>query len=94
MEVNENKVKSFEKFLNYSNPLGTTYVLKPGKSVVNMPVNFQDVKDPIIDSIKKLHASLPPFNYSPVPFSEFHSRKFVTVKKLPNGDWYEGQWSE
>lgn len=35
-----------------------------------------------------------PYNYSPVPFSEFHKRKFVAMRKLPNGDWYEGQWSE
>ena len=65
-------------------------MLNPGKSEVHMNVNFKDVKDPIKDSIKKLHSSLPPFNYSPVPFSEFHNRKFVTIKKMPNGDWYEG----
>ena len=50
---NDHKVKSFEKFLNYSNPMGTVYVLKPGKSVVNMPVNFDDMKGgKVQDSIR------------------------------------------
>ena len=41
---NDHKVKSFEKFLNYSNPMGTVYVLKPGKSEVHMPVDFSTMK--------------------------------------------------
>lgn len=41
---NQNKVQSFEKFFNICNPLGQAYVLKPGKSIINLPVNFQAVE--------------------------------------------------
>ena len=36
----ENRAYSFEKFLNHSNPMGMPYVLNPGRSEVNLPVNY------------------------------------------------------
>jgi hypothetical protein len=43
MEHNSNKVLGFEKFINSSNILGHPFVLKPGKSIINLPVNFTAV---------------------------------------------------
>ncbi len=43
MEHNSNKMLGLEKFINSSNILGNPFVLKPGKSIINLPVNFTAV---------------------------------------------------
>ena len=35
-----------------------------------------------------------PFNYSPVPFLDFHKRSFRPLTRTNAGDYYEGQWSD
>lgn len=41
-----------------------------------------------------MHESLDPFNYSPVPFIDFHKRSFRALTRTATGDYYEGQWSD
>jgi hypothetical protein len=67
------------------------YTLKPGKSLIYLPVDYEAINCP--DWLSDAHQSLDAFNYAPVPFTEFSKRQFVTVQKCSNGDLYEGQWS-
>lgn len=93
LKENEDKVKSFEQFLNISNPMGAPYVLKPGKSEITLPVNFTGLKNVEIPSwLSDMYRSLPAFNYNPLPFAELSKRSFKSLTKMANGDWYEGQW--
>ena len=81
--------------MNYSNPVGASYVLKPNKSEIHLPVNFKGVKNVNIPSwITTTYDGLTPFNYSPLPFADLSKRAFKPLTKMSNGDWYEGQWSE
>lgn len=88
----EAKVNSFESFLNYSNPLGQAYSLKPGRSLIFMDINYDGLN--CQNELRDYHRTLEPFNYSPVPFLDFGKRQFVTITKLANGDLYEGQWNQ
>ena len=78
VEDSENRASSFEAFLNHSNPMGLSYVLKPDKAAVHLPVNFDGLKRgqtcPV--ELRSIYDSLDPFNYSPVPFMDFHRRSF------------------
>lgn len=46
LQANEHKVNSFETFLNYSNPLGQAYTLKPGKSLIYLPISYSGLNCP------------------------------------------------
>ena len=92
LRANEDKVDSFEKFLNYSNPLGQAYSLKPGRSLIYLEVNYAGLACP--GDLANFHKQLDRWNYSPVPFLEFGKRSFITITRLQNGDFYEGQWNQ
>lgn len=76
--------------------MGMSYVLRPGRSEVHMPVNFDGLKRGAVVPawLRQLHESLPMFNYSPVPFVDFHKRSFRPLTRTHTGDYYEGQWSD
>ena len=76
--------------------MGLSYILRPSKSEVNLPVNFDGLKrGAIVPSwLRQLHESLEAFNYSPIPFMDFHKRSFRQLTKTATGDFYEGQWSD
>ena len=44
--------------------------------------------------LREAHERLPHFNYSPVPFLDFHKRSFRPLARTATGDYYEGQWSD
>jgi len=88
MKNNEAKVNSFETFLNYSNPLGQAYSLKPGRSLIYLQINYDGLA--CSTDLKEYHKSLEQYNYAPVPFLEFGKRHFITLTKLANGDQFEG----
>ena len=81
-------MNSFEKFLNFSNPIGIAYSLKPGRSLIYLEVNHTAINCP--KDLKDFHTILEPWNYSPIPFLEFGKLSFLDIKKLENGDIYEG----
>jgi hypothetical protein len=89
MQTNEAKINSFETFLNYSNPLGQAYSLKPGRSLIYLQINYGSIL--CSSDLKEYHQSLESYNYAPVPFLEFGKRHFITLTKLANGDHFEGQ---
>ena len=72
LKESEAKVNSFESFLNYSNPLGQAYSLKPGRSLIFMDINYDGLN--CQKELKDYHRTLEPFNYSPVPFLDFGKR--------------------
>lgn len=92
VEESENRAHSFESFLNHSNPMGLSYILRPSKSEVHLPVNFDGLKKGTVlpSWLRQLHESLESFNYSPVPFTDFHKRSFRPVTRTATGDYYEG----
>lgn len=61
VEESENKAASFEKFLNHSNPMGTPYILNPGRSEVYLPVKFDQLKKGVTVQlgIRQIFDSLP-----------------------------------
>ena len=59
--------------------------------MIYLEINYTGLNCP--QDLNEYHRSLEPWNYSPVPFLEFGRRQFVTVTKLSNGDYYEGQWN-
>ena len=73
-----------------------SYVLRPGRSEVSLPVSFDSLKRgvKVPDWMRMLHSNLPDFNYSPVPFIDFHKRSFRPMARTATGDFYEGQWSD
>lgn len=97
---------SLEKFINTSNILGQPYILKPGRGVVHLPVNFSDAEKllkqeaaakpkqgrrELPDFIRREHDRLPQYNYSPIPFVDLHKRQFLALTIVkPNGDLFEG----
>jgi len=77
--------------------MGLSYVLQPGRSVVNLPVNFDQssVKGFLAPEwMRSIYSTLEPFNYSPIPFVDFHKRSFRPFTRTATGDYYEGQWSD
>ena len=76
--------------------MGLSYELRPQKAEVHLPVNFDGLKrgQTVPNWIRELHESLEPFNYSPVPFMDFHRRSFRPLTRTAAGDYFEGQWSD
>ena len=92
----DNRAHSFEKFLNHSNPMAMPYILNPGRSEIHLPVKFDQLKRGVVipPQLREAHERLPHFNYSPVPFLDFHKRSFRPLARTATGDFYEGQWSD
>ena len=92
MAETENRAYSFEKFLNHSNPMAMPYILNPGRSEINLPVKFDQLKRGVVmpPQLREAHERLPHFNYSPVPFLDFHKRSFRPLARTATGDYYEG----
>lgn len=100
MEVNANKVLGMEKFINQSNIMGQPFVLKPGKSIVHLPVDFTAAERLLKDEVKgrshskrvrelpefmrKEYEKLELFNYSPIPLLDLHKRQFLPLTRLQN----------
>ena len=72
------------------------YVLNPGRSEIRLPINFDGLRKGVVvpHGLRQIHESLPPFNYSPMPFLDFHKRSFRPMSRTATGDFYEGQWSD